>query len=88
VGGEGKPVRELEKRLDEVEEALAKGDKEKAADKLRDLQRKLIEGAEKRELDPALVQQGLSGVDAIAAAYGLPLALQIEPAGDDDDDDD
>ncbi|MBC8161505.1 MAG: serine/threonine protein kinase [Roseiflexaceae bacterium] len=58
------------RRLDEVERALAKGDPDKAADRLRDL-RDALNGED--GLPDDLRQSALAQIDQLAAAYGLLL---------------
>jgi hypothetical protein len=86
-GRDGKEVRDLQKLLDTAQQELADGDAQKATDKLRDLQKKLVEGARDEKLDPAFVEQALAGVAAIGDHYGLPIGPPEEGDRDDGDDD-
>jgi hypothetical protein len=62
---------ELIKKLREFQEALSKDDQKQAAERLRDLQKKLNEGAEKDSFDQVLVQDALGMLQRIATQYNL-----------------
>jgi serine/threonine-protein kinase len=78
-GRAGKDGTELLKKLDEVEQALAKGDAKKAQDRLRDLQKRVQEGVRKDTIEPQFAQQVLDGVAAIAGQYNLSLPPNDKP---------
>lgn len=59
---------DLLKKLQETQEALAKGDQKRAQDRLRDLQESV--GKDKK-MEPQLAQEILAGVQQIAAQYNL-----------------
>jgi hypothetical protein len=65
---------ELIKKLREFQEAVSKDDQKQAAERLRDLQKKLNEGAEKHSFDPVLVQDALGMLQRIATQYNLTAA--------------
>lgn len=80
AGQINKDAEDLIEKLDEARSALAKGDAKKATERLRDLRKKLQEGAREGEIAPELAQQVIDGIDAIANSYGLKL-----PKGKNDD---
>jgi hypothetical protein len=78
-GRAGKDGTELLKKLDEVEQALAKGDAKKAQDRLRDMQKRVQEGVRKDTIEPQFAQQVLDGIAAIAGQYNLSLPPNDKP---------
>ena len=73
AGLAGEQGAELVKRAEETQNALAAGDKNRAADQLRQLAEKLVEGASDGEIDPTFANQALDMVNQVAAAEGLIL---------------
>jgi serine/threonine protein kinase len=69
--------------LSKAKQALDDGNKQRAADRLRDLQKRLLDGVKGKKVDADLARQALAGVDAIAGAYGL----ELPPIRDQDDKD-
>ena len=59
--------------LSKAKQALDDGNKQQAADRLRDLQKRLLDGVKSKKVDADLARQALAGVDTIAAAYNLEL---------------
>jgi hypothetical protein len=60
------------KKLEELQDALAKGDQKPAGDRLRDLQKRLEDGVRKQTVDPAIAQQGVAVLQRVATQYHLP----------------
>ena len=60
------------KKLEELQDALAKGDQKPASDRLRDLQKRLEDGVRKQTVDPKVAQQGVAVLQGIATQYHLP----------------
>ena len=73
-GRAGKNSGDLFDRLDKAQQALADGNKQRAADELREMQQALQKGAREGQIDAAFANQALAGIDAIANTYGLSLA--------------
>ncbi len=73
-GRAGESGKELLGELDKARQALDGGDKKRAADRLRTIQNKLKDGAEKQKIDRDFAQQALDGVRTIATTYGLDLS--------------
>jgi len=69
--------------LSKAKQALDDGNKDRAADRLHDLQKRLLDGVKDKKVDADFARQALSGIDAIAGAYGLELP---PPRGQDDND--
>jgi hypothetical protein len=69
--------------LSKAKQALDDGNKQRAADRLRDLQKRLLEGVKSKKVDADFAQQALAGVDTIASANGL----ELPPLREKDDDD-
>jgi len=61
------------KKLEELQDALAKGDQKPAGDRLRDLQNRLQDGVRKQTVDPTFAQAGTAAIKQIAARYNLPV---------------
>lgn len=59
--------------LSKAKQALDDGNKQRAADRLRDLQKRLLDGAKSKKVDADFARQALAGIDAVAQAYGLEL---------------
>jgi eukaryotic-like serine/threonine-protein kinase len=74
AGQAGEDGQDLLKKLDEVQQAIAKGDQKKASEQLRDLQKKVEEKAREGKLDAALAEQTLLGIGQIASTYGLTIS--------------
>jgi serine/threonine-protein kinase len=72
-GRAGEDGQDLLKRLDEAQKALNAGDKDRAADQLRELSKKLVEGAADGDIDPTFARQALEQIGAVAAAEGLTI---------------
>jgi serine/threonine-protein kinase len=71
--------------LSKAKQALDDGNKQRAADRLHDLQKRLLEGVKNKKVDADFAQQALAGIDTIASAYGLELPPLREKDKDDDD---
>jgi hypothetical protein len=67
--------------LDKATQALADGNKKRAIDGLRALQRRLVEGIRAKTIDIGFARQALAGIDAVANAYDLKLP-PIKDKGD------
>jgi hypothetical protein len=67
--------------LDKTVQALADGNQKRAADRLRDLQKRFVEGAKDEKVDANFAQQALAQIDAVAESY----KLNLPPLKDDDD---
>jgi hypothetical protein len=65
---------ELIKKLEELEEAMRKGERKQAGERLRDLQNKLNEGVKKGTVDSAFVQEALAVLQRVATQYSLSLS--------------
>ncbi|HEX5689847.1 MAG TPA: hypothetical protein VFX76_07590, partial [Roseiflexaceae bacterium] len=76
-GQAGEKGADLVQRADEAQKALAAGDKNGAADQLRELAKNLIEGAADGEINPDFANRALDLVGKVAAAEGL--ILQAPP---------
>ena len=59
--------------LSKAKQALNDENKKRAADRLRDLQKRLLEGEKSKNMDAGFARQALAGVEDIAGAYGLEL---------------
>jgi eukaryotic-like serine/threonine-protein kinase len=59
--------------LSKAKQALDDGNKQRAADRLRDLQKRLVDGVKSKKVDADFARQALAGIDSIAGAYGLEL---------------
>jgi hypothetical protein len=59
--------------LSKAKQALDDGNKKRATDRLRDLQKRLLEGVKSKKVDADFARQALTGIDTIAGAYGLEL---------------
>jgi eukaryotic-like serine/threonine-protein kinase len=59
--------------LSKAKQALDDGNKQRATDRLRDLQKRLLDGAKSKKVEANFAQQALAGIDAIASTYGLEL---------------
>jgi hypothetical protein len=59
--------------LSKAKQALDDGNKQRAADQLRDLQKRLLDGVRSKKVDADFARQALAGIDAVAQAYGLEL---------------
>jgi hypothetical protein len=69
----------LFKNLDAAEQALAKGDKRRAAEQLRELAQRLLQGADEGDIDPNFARQALDLIGAVASSN----SLTIPPPADD-----
>jgi serine/threonine-protein kinase len=83
AGQAGEKGPELINRADEVRRALAAGDKNRAADQLRELAKDLIEGSADGEVDPSFANQALDLVGKLAGTEGLTLQVQPPPPSED-----
>jgi len=72
-GSDGRLSGALLSDLSKAKQALDDGNKERAADRLRDLQKRLSEGVKSKRVDADFARQALAGIDTIAGAYGLEL---------------
>ena len=70
-------------RLDEVERALAAGDKQTATEQLRELAKMLLEGTANGKVDTNFAQQALLLIDAVVAENALSLQPPQPPSDDD-----
>jgi hypothetical protein len=59
--------------LSKAKQALDDGNKQRAADRLRDLQKRVLDGVKSKKVDADFAQQVLAGIDTIASVYGLEL---------------
>ena len=59
--------------LSKAKQALDDGNKQRAADRLHDLQKRLVDGVKSKKVDADFARQALAGIDTIAGAYGLEL---------------
>jgi serine/threonine-protein kinase len=59
--------------LSKAKQALDDGNKDRAADRLRDLQKRLLDGVKSKNVDADFAQQALAHIDATASAYSLEL---------------
>jgi hypothetical protein len=59
--------------LFKAKQALDDGNKSRAADRLRDLQKRLVDGVKSKKVDADFARQALAGIDAIVGANGLEL---------------
>jgi hypothetical protein len=59
--------------LSKAKQALDDGNKQRAADRLRDLQKRLLDGVKSKKVDANFARQALAGIDTVAGAYGLEL---------------
>jgi hypothetical protein len=59
--------------LSKAKQALDEGNKQRAVDQLRDLQKQLLDGVKSEKVDADFARQALAGIDTIAGAYGLEL---------------
>jgi eukaryotic-like serine/threonine-protein kinase len=59
--------------LSKAKQALDDGNEKRATDRLRDLQKRLLDGVKSKRVDADFARQALAGIDAIAGAYGLEL---------------
>ena len=69
--------------LSKAKQALDDGNKHRAADRLGDLQRRLLDGLKSKKVDSDFAHQALAGINTVANAYGLALP----PLGQQDDKD-
>jgi eukaryotic-like serine/threonine-protein kinase len=69
--------------LSKAKQALDNGNKQRAADRLRDLQKRLLEGMKSKRVDADFARQALTGIDTIAGTYGL----ELPPLREEDDKD-
>ena len=69
--------------LSKAKQALDDGNKDRAADRLHDLQKRLLDGVKGKKVEPEFAQQALAGIDTIAGTYGLELPA---PRQQDDND--
>jgi len=79
AGKAGDTGDELVKNLDAAQQALARGDKRQAAEQLRELAQRLLQGAGDGDIDPNFAQQALDLIGAVASSNGLT----IPPPADD-----
>jgi hypothetical protein len=68
--------------LAKVKQALDDGNSKRATDRLRDLQKRLLDEVKKGRTDPEFAKQALDEVDQIAGAY----ALELPPIRENSDD--
>jgi hypothetical protein len=66
--------------LSKAKQALDDGNKDRAADRLRDLQKRLLDGVKSKKVNADFAEQALAGVDAIAQTY----AIELPPIRDKD----
>ena len=59
--------------LSKAKQALDDGNKQRAADRLSDLQKRLLDGVKSKKIDANFARQALADIDTIAGAYGLEL---------------
>ena len=59
--------------LSKAKQALDDGNKQRAADRLRDLQKRLVDGVKSKKIDADFAREVLAGIDTIAGANGLEL---------------
>jgi eukaryotic-like serine/threonine-protein kinase len=59
--------------LSKAKQALDDGNKDRAADRLRDLQKRLLEGVKSKKVDADFARLALADIDATAGAYNLEL---------------
>jgi serine/threonine-protein kinase len=59
--------------LSKAKQALDDGNKQRATDRLRDLQKRLLDGTKSKKVEADFAQQALAGIDTIASTYGLEL---------------
>lgn len=59
--------------LSKAKQALDDGNQHRAADRLGDLQKRLLDGMKSKKVDSDFAHQALAGIDTIASAYGLAL---------------
>jgi serine/threonine-protein kinase len=69
----GKESNRLNGTLDQVQQALAKGDKQRAGQRLNDLRRRVEEDLQAGRLAPDFAKQVLSAINAVANQYELNL---------------
>jgi hypothetical protein len=69
--------------LSKAKQALDDGNKQRAADRLHDLQKRLLDGVKGKKVDADFAQQALAGIDTAAGTYGL----ELPPLGEKDDQD-
>ena len=69
--------------LSKAKQALDDGNKQRAADRLGDLQKRLLDAVKSRKVDADFARQALAGIDTVAGAYGL----ELPPIRDQDDKD-
>ena len=55
------------------QQALDDGNKHRAADRLGDLQKRLLDGIKSKKVDSDFGHQALAGIRAVASTYGLEL---------------
>jgi len=79
TGQVDKDGQDLLKKLDEIQQAIAKGDQKKASGQLRDLQKNVQEQTRKGKLDAELGDQVLAGISRIASVYGLDVSSGGKP---------
>jgi eukaryotic-like serine/threonine-protein kinase len=72
-GRAGKDGNELIQALDKARQALADDNKKRAADRLHDMRKRLVDGVNEDRIDPDFAKQVLSDIDSIAETYGLKL---------------
>jgi len=73
-GRAGKAGKDLIEDLDKARQALADGNKKRAADRLRSIQKNLENGADDEEIDRDFARQALDGLRTIATTYELDLS--------------
>lgn len=61
------------KKLEELQDALAKGDQKRTGDRLRDLQNRLQDGVRKQTVDSTIAQAGTAMIAELATRYNVPL---------------
>ncbi len=59
--------------LSKAKQALDDGNNQRAADQLRELQKRLLDGVKSKKVDADFARQVLADIDSIAGAYGLEL---------------
>jgi serine/threonine-protein kinase len=59
--------------LSKAKQALDDGNKHRAADRLGDLQKRLVDGAKSKKVDSDFAHQALAGIRTVASTYGLEL---------------
>jgi hypothetical protein len=81
-GRAGRDAERLIADLDQASRALLDGDTKHATDRLRDLQKRLVDGVREDRVDPKFAQQALDRIGAVAEHYNLKLPSVKPPKKD------